>query len=40
LKWINGKGLTLCGDYISREGEDPDALVKLGKIKNKCVKFK
>ena len=40
-KWKYGKGLTLCGKYVSTEGLDPaDSLTKLGKIKNKCVKLK
>jgi len=38
LRWTYGEGLTLCGDYISTEGEDPE--LKIGKVKNKCVKFK
>jgi|TARA_B100001971_G_scaffold187937_1_gene188954 hypothetical protein len=40
LIWTYGEGLTLCGDYFSTEGEDPDASFKIGKVKNKCVKFK
>ena len=40
-KWKYDEGLTLCGKYVSTEGLDPaDSLTKLGKIKNKCVKFK
>ena len=40
LVWTYGEGLTLCGDYFSSEGEDPDASFTIGKVKKKCVKFK
>ena len=44
LQWTYGKGLTLCGEYMSTEGEktigEGLVAIKMGKWKNKCVKFK